>query len=164
MAFCTKCGKQVADGTAFCPSCGQSMAAPAAPAASTVPATAPAGGTVNTSAPTEGLSENVAGLLCYLGVWLTGLIFLLIDKRPFVKYHAAQSIVVFGGLTVIYFVLGQFFVTSWFMGGWGLVALLFLAVRLIWLILWILLMVTAYQGQRFRVPIAADFADKLAGK
>ncbi len=50
------------------------------------------------------------------------------------------------------------------MGGWGLVALLFLAVRLIWLILWILLMVTAYQGQRFRVPIAADFADKLAGK
>jgi uncharacterized membrane protein len=110
------------------------------------------------------LSENVAGLLCYLGVWLTGLIFLLIDKRPFVKYHAAQSIVVFGGLTVVYFVLGQFFVTTWFMGGWGLVNLLFMAVRLIWLILWILLMVTAYQGQRFRVPIAADFADKLAGK
>ena len=35
MAFCTKCGNQVADGTAFCPSCGQSMAAAPAPAAST---------------------------------------------------------------------------------------------------------------------------------
>ncbi len=120
MAFCTKCGKQVADGTAFCPSCGQSMAAPAAPAASTVPAAAPAGGMANTSAPTEGLSENVAGLLCYLGVWLTGLIFLLIDKRPFVKYHAAQSIVVFGGLTVFILCLASFSsrAGSWAVGDW----------------------------------------------
>ncbi len=116
------------------------------------------------SSPAEGISENVAGLLCYIAGWLSGLIFLLIDKRPFVKYHAAQSIVVFGGLTIIYFILAQFFVTSLFLGGWGLVSLLFLAVRLTFLILWILLMVTAYQGQRFRVPIAAEFADKLAGK
>ena len=45
-----------------------------------------------------GLSENVAGLLCYILGWITGLIFLLIDKRPFVRFHAAQSIVVFLGL------------------------------------------------------------------
>ena len=43
--------------------------------------------------PTSGLEENVAGLLCYVLGWVTGLIFFLIDKRPFVKFHAAQSIV-----------------------------------------------------------------------
>ena len=38
------------------------------------------------------------GLLCYVLGWVTGLIFFFIDKRPFVRFQAAQSIVVFGGL------------------------------------------------------------------
>ena len=48
-----------------------------------------------------GSSENVAGLLCYAVGFITGIIFFLIDKRSFVKFHAAQSMVVFGGLFVI---------------------------------------------------------------
>ncbi len=47
------------------------------------------------------MAENVAGLLCYLLGWLTGLIFLLIDKCPYVRFHAAQWIVVFGGLNIL---------------------------------------------------------------
>jgi len=58
----------------------------------------------------SGLSENVAGLLCYVLGWVTGLIFYFIDKRPFVRFHAAQSIVVFGGLTIIRIVLSMLFV------------------------------------------------------
>ena len=92
MAFCTACGTEVS-GAAFCPKCGASQTgAVAAPSSAAVSS--------------DGLAENVAGLLCYVLGWVTGIIFLLIDKRPFVKFHAAQSIVVFGGLTVLRVGLG----------------------------------------------------------
>lgn len=141
MAFCKACGQDI--GTArFCPKCGanQSVAA-AVPAAAAAPTT-------------EGLQENIAGLLCYLLGWLTGIIFLAIDKRPWVKFHAAQSIVVFGGLTIIRFALvfihGAFF-------GWGIAVLIGLG----GFVLWIVLMVKAYQHENFRLPIVADIADSF---
>src|SRR5271156_6379816 len=99
MPNCTKCGAAVAANSAFCPACGATQGAAAA-------TTSPA-----VSSQT-GMSENVAGLLCYLLGWITGLIFYLIDKRPFVRFHAAQSIVVFGGHTVIRIVLAMLFVSS----------------------------------------------------
>ena len=114
-----------------------------------------------------GMSENVAGLLCYVFGWVTGLIFFLIDKRPYVRFHAAQSIVVFGGLQIIQIILGRIFGFGFLFGGWGAFSFGLLLVQLISLlslILWILLMVKAYQGNRFRVPIAADIADRLFGK
>jgi uncharacterized membrane protein len=141
----------VADNVGFCPSCGAPQAAGAAPAMT------PAAGTQS------GLSENVAGLLCYLLGWITGLIFYFIDKRPFVRFHAAQSIVVFGGLTVIRIVLAMLFVPSSLAGfsmGFGLLAL----VSLLGFVLWVLLMVKAYQGEKFRIPLAADLADQIFGK
>jgi hypothetical protein len=110
MAFCGKCGTSMADGVAFCPKCG----APQGAVAAGVPAPAPMAGPVVAAPAASGLSENVAGLLCYLLGWLTGLIFLLVDKRPFVRFHAAQSIVVFGFL----FILRLIFWFGWF-GSWG---------------------------------------------
>jgi uncharacterized membrane protein len=147
MAFCKACGQEIGTAT-FCPKCGASQGA-AVPAA--VPAAAAA-------SPTEGLQENVAGLLCYVLGWVTGLIFLLIDKRPWVKFHAAQSIVVFGGLTILRIALA--FMGGLFGGflGWGIFALL----GLVGLVLWVLLMIKAYQHEKFRVPIAADIADSIA--
>lgn len=144
MAFCKACGQEIGTAT-FCPKCGASQgtaAVPAAPAAS----------------PTEGLQENVAGLLCYLLGWVTGIIFLLIDKRPWVKFQAAQSIVLFGGLTVLRIALA--FMGGLFGGffGWGLSSIL----ALVGVILWIMLMVKAYQHETFRVPIVADIADSIA--
>jgi uncharacterized membrane protein len=141
----------VADNVGFCPGCGAPQAAGVAPAM------APAAGTQS------GLSENVAGLLCYLLGWVTGLIFFLTDKRPFVRFHAAQSIVIFGGLMVIRIVLTMLFVSSGLAGfsmGLGLVWL----VSVVGFVLWILLMVKAYQGERFRIPLAADLADQIFGK
>jgi uncharacterized membrane protein len=110
--------------------------------------------------PTAGIAENVAGLLCYLVGWLTGLIFLLIDKRPFVRFHAAQSIVVFGALFIIRIILAFSWFGSWgFMSIWGLLSLL---VSLTTLVAWIVLMVMAYQGKMFEVPIAAGIAKSIA--
>ena len=111
----------------------------------------------------SGLSENVAGLLCYLLGWITGLIFFLSDKRPFVRFHAAQSIVVFGGLTVIRIVLSMLFISGGMAGFSAGVGILWL-VSLVGLVLWILLMVKAYQGEKYRVPLAADLADQIFRK
>ena len=113
------------------------------------------------------MAENVAGLLCYVLGWITGLIFLFIDKRPFVRFHAAQSVVVFGGLNIIFTVLVSMFGMGWMMGGfffgtWALGGLILAVVRLVGFVLWILLMVKAYQGQKYRVPVAADLADSIA--
>ena len=111
------------------------------------------------------MAENVAGLLCYVLGWITGLILYFIDKRPYVRFHAAQSIVVFGGLHIIEILLSMFFglsVISGF-GGFSMAWVLSGILGLLIFVLWILLMVKAYQGERFRVPVAADIADKIFG-
>jgi uncharacterized membrane protein len=115
------------------------------------------------AASSEGLAENVAALLCYVLGWLTGIIFILIDKRPFVRFHAAQSIVVFGALTVIRIGLGIIMGIGGFVG-FGLWALVSMVLGLLTVILWIFLMIKAYQHELFRVPIAAPIADGIAGK
>jgi len=166
MAFCSSCGAQVDDGTAYCPKCGNRVGASAA-SSSVASDQPPAGPVAPAQSPTQGMAENVAGMLCYILGWFTGIIFLLIDKRPFVRFHAGQSIVVFVGLQILHIVLSRFFVMGTAVGGvvgfslgWMLVSLVDLAV----FVLWILLMVKAYQGERYRLPLAGDYADSLAGK
>jgi uncharacterized membrane protein len=153
MAFCSKCGSEVAAGAGFCPKCGQPQA----------------GGTVaqTTQGAQSGMSENVAGLLCYLVGWVTGIIFFLIDKRPFVRFHAAQSIVVFGGLHIINIIITIVFGAGMMMhggiGAFGMGGVLYSLVGLVSFILWILLMVKAYQHEKFEVPIAAGIAKSFSG-
>jgi uncharacterized membrane protein len=155
MAFCKACGQEI--GTAgFCPKCGANQGAAATPAAVTP--------TASVAPPTAGIEENVAGLLCYVLGWLTGIIFLLIDKRPFVKFHAAQSIVVFGGLTILR--IGLLFMGGATGGliGYGTFGILSMIISLATLVLWILLMFKAYQHELFKVPIAAPIAEGIANK
>lgn len=150
MAFCKSCGQEIGDAN-FCSKCGANQGA-----------AAPAGGAAASS--TEGLAENVAGLLAYVLGWITGIIFLMIDKRPWVRFQAAQSIVVFGGLTVIR--IGLVVIHGMIGGvfGYGLLGMLEVILGLIGLVLWILLMIKAYQHETFRVPVAAGIADGIAGK
>lgn len=114
------------------------------------------------------MKENVAGGLCYLFWWITGLIFFLIDKRPFVRFHAAQSIVVFGGISILTYALRTMFGFGTF--GWGPgflfsgVGGILTIINLVAFVLWLVLMIKAFQGQRFRVPLAADIAEQLFGK
>ena len=149
MAFCTGCGNEVASDVAFCPKCGKSVSEAAA------------GSTAVAASPTAGIQENVAGLLCYVVGWLSGLVFFLIDKRPFVRFHAMQSIVLFGCLFVLHYV----FIWGGFFGsilGFAFVALLSSLLGLVTLICWILCMVKAFQGQRFKLPIIGDLAENFS--
>jgi len=99
-----------------------------------------------------GLEPNIAGLLCYAAGWITGLVFYFVEKEDrFVRFHAMQSNVVFGALTVAGLILGVIPILGWIIG-WLL--------GILGLVLWILLMVKAYQGQMYKVKWAGDFAEK----
>ena len=102
-----------------------------------------------------GLAENVAGLLCYVLGWVSGIVFLIIEpKNNFVRFHAFQSIIVFGIITLIYIV----FSPIPFLGGF----ITWIA-SVIGFILWIVLMVMAAQGKNYKLPWAGDLAEKWAG-
>ena len=100
----------------------------------------------------SGMNQNVAGLLCYLAGWITGLIFFLIEKENrFVRFHAMQSIITFGSLTVLFMVLGFIPIL-----GWMVMPIL----GILQVILWIILMVKAYQGELFKLPMIGEIAEK----
>jgi uncharacterized membrane protein len=100
----------------------------------------------------SGMDQNIAGLLCYVAGWITGLIFFLIEKENrFVRFHAMQSIITFGGLTVLSIALGMIPFIN---------VVLLPILGILQLILWIVLMVKAYQGQLFKLPVIGDMAEK----
>lgn len=103
-----------------------------------------------------GLPENIAGLLCYALGWISGLVFYLIEKQSdFVRFHATQSIIVFGALTLASIASGA----VPFIG-----ALLAPLLSLLAFALWIILMIRAFQHQRYKLPWAGDLAEKYARK
>ena len=102
------------------------------------------------------LDPNLAGLLCYLLGLITGIVFLIIEKENrFVRFHAYQSLAVFGALFVVSLVAGVIPVVG------TLISILLAPVGLI---LWILLMVKAYQGERYKIPLAGDWAEQQSGE
>jgi uncharacterized membrane protein len=103
-----------------------------------------------------GLEENVVGLLCYLLIWVTGLIFLLLEKENrFVRFHAMQSLVTFLSLMVVVWILSAIakFV-------WVLEPLVWI-VNLVILVFWIVGMVKAYQGEMYKFPVFGNIAKSL---
>lgn len=104
------------------------------------------------SATSTGLQENVAGLLCYLLGLITGIIFVILEKENrFVRFHAFQSVFVSVALIILNTVLAFIPILGW---------LLALLMGPLSLILWLLLMFKAYQGQYFKLPIVGDMAEK----
>lgn len=145
--FCPKCGKDAGEAR-FCPGCGATLGGDA-PLASN-------------SSNSTGLAENMAGLLSYLVGWITGIIFIIIDKRPFVRFHAMQSIITFGALTVLNFLLG-FLHNILPFSLWRIIRPLNTLISLAGLVLWVLLMVKSYQGQYFKLPVAGNMGEQWAG-
>ena len=108
-----------------------------------------------------GLGENVAGLLCYVAWWVSGIVFILIEKEnKLVRFHAIQSIAIFGAITILLIVLGV-------LSSIPFIGLIFgIIYGIVWLlsvVLWIVLMVKAYQGARFKLPWAGYMAEKYVG-
>jgi len=157
MAFCAKCGAQMAEGTTFCGSCG----APVGSAAPVAPAPAPA-------AASTGLTSNVAGALAYF-TFIPAIIFLVVDpykNDKFVRFHSFQSIffnVVFIAFSLAWMILSVILglVSLGFLG--GIMFLLSLVIHLAFLGAWIFLTYKAYQNEFFQAPIIGAMAAKQAG-
>ena len=161
MPFCPSCGAPV-EGR-FCAKCGASVEAAtggAGPAAGTTPPPPGAGAAA-------GLEDNVAGALCYLLGFVTGILFLVLEpysKRPFVRFHAFQSILFCAAwialsiaLSIAFGIVGAVLHFLWFMllplrGLVGLVGFL------IWLFMY-----KAYNHEWYQLPLVGPIAAKQAG-
>jgi len=144
MAFCPSCGTQIAEGST-CPKC----------------AAGPTSGAGTTSA-AAGLTDNVAGALAYVTI-IPAIVFLVLEpynRKRFVRFHAFQSIFFAIAWTVLWIILGIIGHIPFL--GWGTV-LLWPLVSLAGLIVWLILVFKAYQGQMFKLPVIGDMAEKQAG-
>jgi uncharacterized membrane protein len=166
--FCAMCGAAMVPGAKFCPDCGAPAAEPTGQRP--LPPPAPTGGAAPPPAGAAGhagLEPAVARFLCYLGTWLTGLIFLNLEPYkhdPDIKFHSWQAI--FFGIAWVAAFIALSIITIIFtsIGLWGLFWLVRLAFWLASLGLWILLMIKAYSGEKFKLPVIGDLADQQAAK
>jgi uncharacterized membrane protein len=150
--LCLRCGEETRRKSDLCAYCGITLRYPCSSG----------GGATST-----GMDEKTAAVLSYLLGWVSGLIFFFIESNKFVKFHAMQSILAFGSISVVLMVIGFIRSLLWAgfrMGGsYALYSLLGLASTLLWigmLILWVILMVKANQGETIKLPIAGDIAEK----
>ncbi len=149
--FCTSCGTSNDDGAAFCSKCGHAMAGAAAPVGGGPVAAAPA-----PAVSAGGLTDNVAGMLAYITI-IPAIVFLVVEpynRNRFVRFHAFQSL---------------FFGIAWFIIHVALSAILPWVMWFLWSIidlalfaLWIVLLIKAYGGQKWKLPVIGDMAEKQA--
>lgn len=103
-----------------------------------------------------GMRARTAGLLCYLFGWIGGLVFLLLEwENRFVRFHALQSILFFGTLSILEWVFSLFPFVFWGVSS---------ALGLVGFIGWIVLMVAAHRGRYYKLPVFGYYAEKLAGQ
>jgi uncharacterized membrane protein len=106
----------------------------------------------NTSKTASGLDPNVAAALSYLLGWITGAAFLIFEREnAFVRFHAMQSTIFFAALSVAWFLFLSIPFLGWLIS--------FLVIPPVSAALWLLLMLKAYQGERFKLPIVGDMAE-----
>lgn len=104
-----------------------------------------------------GLEPNVAAALSYLLGPITGVLFFMVEKDKFVRFHAMQSIIAFGGLFLLNLVL-DFFLP------WGMYYPLSRLVGLGGLVLAVVLIVKAYQKEEYSLPVIGEIAKKQVEK
>ena len=107
-----------------------------------------------------GLESNVAALLSYVLGWITGLVFFLLEQKDeYVRFHAMQSIIVFGAVSAVGIVFS-------FLAWIPFIGILFIVLQVIIgiaaFVLWIVLLVKAYQGERFKLPWAGELAERYS--
>ncbi len=152
MAFCSACGTQIADGTTICAACSSGAS----------------GGAVAQVGSGSGITDNIAGLLCYSPVALfADILFLVLEpynRNRFIRFHAFQSL--FLGISLIVLGFGLGIVVAILavvpVVGWILDFLLWAGFVIGNLVLWVLMMVKAYKMEKFKLPIIGDMAEKQA--
>jgi uncharacterized membrane protein len=141
MAFCSSCGVQIPEGATACPAC--------------------AGRATSASPSAGGLTDNVAGMLAYVTI-IPAIIFLVMEpynKNRFIRFHAFQCIFFAIAWTVLW--MGLSIIAHIPILGW-LTILIWPLIGLAGLIIWVILLLKANQGQMFKLPVIGDMAEKQA--
>jgi len=113
-----------------------------------------------------GLSARTEAILSYLFWWLGGLVFFVIErKNRFVRFHAAQSIIFFGGVSVLLEVLHLISLIP-LLGFLLYIPISFAStiIAVIAIITWLFMMFQMYRGRNFRIPIVSGYADSLVNR
>lgn len=99
-------------------------------------------------------NRNLVAALSYLLGFVTGVVILLVEKDDkYIRFHATQSVAVFGGLFILNIVLGLILPGI-------LTTIINTVIFIVFVIIWLVSMIKAYQGQVFKWPIAGKFAEK----
>ena len=146
---CVQCGVQMPDDSTFCPGCGRAVS-----------------GAAPVLGKTGGIRDNIAGMLAYVTL-VPAVVFLLVEpfnKNRFIRFHAFQCIFLAVAIVVIGIALKLVFLILSLIPVLGhLVVLLLLMIFSVGLfILWILLLVKAFQGENFKLPVIGNLAEKQA--
>jgi len=166
MPFCTKCGADVA-GVSFCPKCGAPVGAAAGGGTAPEPVgypSAPGGSPVGSHSGPQtdaGLSDNVAGALAYFTI-IPAIIFLVIDpfkNRRFVRFHSFQCLFLCAAAFVLWIVFAMVGMVLGLFSGM-LLGMLSLLIQIGLFVVWLIVVIKAYQGQEFRLPVIGDLAAK----
>lgn len=159
MIICRNCGNGNDDDAKFCRSCGTGLAAAeahhTAPQATATVTMAEGGST--------SLSPNIARMLCYIAGWISGIVFLIVEKKDMsVRFHAWQSILTFGILTLLAILFNVFFLPGALWSMWWFFRWLFwLIIYIGGLVLWIVFIVKALQGQDYHLPVIGSIAHSI---
>ena len=117
-----------------------------------------------TAPSTTGLDERLAGVLCYSVWWVTGGLFLLLERQHrIIRFHAAQSLILFGVVSALLVAFGALSAVSLMLSG-ALYELMQVFGKLLWLgatVVWLVLVLRAWRGEVWRVPLVAALADRV---
>jgi len=110
------------------------------------------------------INSRFAAVLSYTALWLTGLLFLLFErKNRFVRFHAMQSLLFFGGVNVLYIFLISIMVNEVpFL--WGLAIFAFVVVNVVAFVAWFVGMVGAIRGKYVKLPFVGDIAERYVNR
>ncbi|MGO1478964.1 DUF4870 domain-containing protein [Senegalia sp. (in: firmicutes)] len=104
----------------------------------------------------SGLDQNIAAMLSYVFGFITGIIFLVIEKEnKFIRFHAMQSIIISGAIFVVGIVIGWIPIIGW------LISLLLAPISFV---IWIILLIKAYKNEWYEFPIAGKIAKEQVNK
>lgn len=119
---------------------------------------------LSTGSTSTSVDPRLSALLCYAAWWVSGLIFLIIEQQHrTVRFHAAQSLILFGGLSALIAFLAAASIALLIVSA-GAFSVARVLVYLVWVGtvgLWLALMYRTYRGETWRVPVVSTLADRL---
>jgi uncharacterized membrane protein len=160
---CERCGSQLTDTKGFCENCGQAVGT-AAGAGVVAPPNATGAAAVPSAQTAAALQPNIAGVLCYILGFISGIFFLVAEPYKhdrFVRFHAFQSIFLSVAWIAVHI---AFDIVLWILPWslWTITTTISALVSLAVFLVFLLLMFKAYSNERFNLPVSGDLAGKQA--